>query len=114
MYTVPDPMTAPTLDELSSFDFETKSITVRGHELTFRELSVEENDAAADAAKQSDGTINGRTMMRMMILSSSVEPKLTDVALAKMPQKAYIKVYDTVTKLNTVELGEDPETEGKS
>jgi hypothetical protein len=111
---VPDKLTAPTKDELQTFDFETKNIKIRGHELTFRELSVEENDAAADAAKQPDGTISGRTMMRMMILASSVNPPLTDKDLAKMPQRAYIKIYDTVSALNTVELGEDPDEEGKS
>lgn len=107
-------VTAPTELELNTFDFEERTIKLRGQELIFRELSVEENDAAADAAKQKDGTINGRTMMRMMILSSSVQPKLDDQSLARMPQRAYIKIYDTVSALNTVELGEDPETEGKS
>lgn len=107
-------MTPTPTDELNAFDFETKTITIRGHEMTFRELSVEENDAAADAAKQPDGTINGRTMMRMMILASSVSPELDDKALAKMPQRAYIRIYDTVTALNTVELGDDPGEEGKS
>lgn len=110
---MPDNVTTPT-DDLNNFDFETRTIKIRGHEMTFRELSVEENDAAADAAKQPDGTINGRTMMRMMILSSSVSPQLDDRTLAKMPQRAYIKVYDTVSALNTVELGEDPSEEGKS
>lgn len=94
--------------------FEEKTITVKGQKFRFRELSVAENDECADSAKNPDGTINGRTMMRMMIIKSSLEPKLDSDMIGNLPNRAYIKIYDAVSDLNTIELGEDPEEEGKS
>jgi hypothetical protein len=112
---VPDlEVTSAPPTKIEDMAYETKEIAVRGARMRFRELTVEENDAAADAAKQPDGTINGRTMMRMMIIASSVEPKLTPEQLGKLPQRVYLKIYDAVTELNTVELGDDPEEEGKN
>jgi hypothetical protein len=105
---------AEVITQIGDMPFEEKTVKVKGMSFRFRELSVEENDAAADAAKNPDGTVNGRTMMRMMIISSSIEPKLDPEQLSKLPQRAYIKIYDAVSSLNTVELGEDPDEEGKS
>lgn len=97
--------------DLAEFPFEERVVTIAGHPFKFRELSVAENDSCADAARQEDGTINGRTMMRMMIMTSSVDPKLTPDVLASMPQRAYIQMYDAVTTLNTVDFSAD---EGKA
>jgi hypothetical protein len=94
--------------------FEEKTVTIKGKKFRFRELSVAENDECADSAKNPDGTINGRTMMRMMIMKSSVEPKLDSDIIAELPNRMYIRIYDVVSALNTIELGEDPEDEGKS
>ena len=94
--------------------FEEKTVTIKGKKFRFRELSVAENDECADSAKNPDGTINGRTMMRMMIMKSSLEPKLDSDIIAELPNRMYIRIYDVVSALNTIELGEDPEDEGKS
>jgi hypothetical protein len=108
------PIGGPTEAERMSLPFEERTVTIKGQKFRFRELSVEENDRAADSAKNPDGTVNGRTMMRLMILASLIEPKLSAQELAKLPQRAYIRIYDAVADLNTVELGDDPEEEGKS
>lgn len=112
---MPDALSGgPSDEERMVLPFEERTIMIGGQEFRFRELSVEENDKAADAAKQPDGTINGRTMMRLMILTSLVEPKMTSKELVKLPQRAYIRIYDAVSELNTVDLDADSEEEGKS
>lgn len=93
--------------ELVEFPFEEKSVTVGGREWRFRELSVQENDDCADAAKGPDGMINGRTMMRLTILASSVSPKLTPELLAKMPTRLYGKLYDLVNELQNPDTLKD-------
>jgi hypothetical protein len=42
-------------------------------------------------------------MMRMMIMKSAVEPKLDSEALAAMPNRVYIQIYDVVNALNTLD-----------
>ena len=39
-------------------------------------------------------------------------PKLSVETLAKMPQRVYLKVYDTVNELNNMTLDDDEEAEG--
>jgi hypothetical protein len=91
------------------FPFETKTITVGETDYTFKELTVGENDACADAAKGEDGAIDGRKMMRLMVTKSSVEPKLTLDDLAECPNRLYIKFCEVVNVLNIPEdEGEDP------
>ena len=101
-------------DNVGGMPFEEKTIKVKGQAFRFRELSVAENDECADAAKNPDGTVNGRTMMRMMIMKASIDPKLDAESISLLPNRAYIKIYDAVSELNTIELGEEPEEEGKS
>lgn len=74
----------------------------RGTHYVFREVTVEENDAALDAAINPDGnTINNRTMTRLLVLKATVEPKgfsLQD--LVKLPYRAYQHIVDLVNDLN--------------
>lgn len=109
------PVPEPTDKEIIELPFAEKTAKIGGKTFKFRELSVQENDDCADAAKMPDGTINGRTMMRMMIINSSTEPKLTTKMLAAMPQRAYIRIYDVVNELNTLDIDvEDTEAEGNA
>lgn len=82
------------------FPFETKNLTIGETEYTFKELTVGENDACADAAKGPDGNIDGRKMMRLMVSKSSVEPKLSLEDLAECPNRLYIKFCEVVNALN--------------
>lgn len=86
-------------EELVEFPFEERSIVIGKQTFRFRELSVQENDDCADASKDAEGRINGRTMMRLTIIASSVEPKITPALLAKMPTRMYGKIYDVVNEL---------------
>jgi hypothetical protein len=107
-------VSTPTDEEQIELPFADKTVTVSGKKFKFRELSVQENDDCADAAKKADGTIDGRVMMRMMIINSSMEPKLTTKQLAKMPQRAYIRIYDVVNELNTLDFSTDEDEEGNA
>ena len=94
----------------NDYAFEERAVTVGGKTFRFRELSVEENDTCSDASRDPSGMINGRTMMRMMILSSSVDPKIDPSMLQKMPQRLYLKLCDVVNELNNPDtLGDDGE-----
>jgi hypothetical protein len=104
-----------TDDELIEFPFAEKSITIGNREWRFRELSVQENDDCADASKDKDGRINGRTMMRLTIIASAIDPKITTSLLAKMPARVYGKIYDVVNELqnpDTLDDKEDDENKG--
>jgi hypothetical protein len=70
---------------------------------TFRELTVKENDAARETATAKDGTFNGRTMMRMMVTMSAVEPKISLEQLEKLPQRVYAAIVEFVNDLNDAE-----------
>ena len=98
-------------NEADEFPFAKKTIKMAGKEYTFRELSVQENDEAADMSRDKDGKINGRTMMRLMIVSSAVAPRLSVDDLAKMPQRFYVKIYEVVNELNNLVLDEDDDDE---
>ena len=80
--------------------FRTRKSMVGGTEYTVRELSVKENDLCTLAARQPDGTFDGRIMMKMMVLKSVIEPKLTDAELAELPNRLYLKLCDVVSDIN--------------
>ena len=103
-----------TDEELIEFPFVERTAKILGKDYKFRELSVQENDECADMSRDKDGRINGRTMMRLMIMAASVEPKLTVDTLAKMPQRVYLRVYDVVNELNNLTLDEDEDAEGNA
>lgn len=98
------------LPEPDVFDipFKDASTTINGVEWKFRELSVIENDQCADGAKGPDGEFDGRTMMRLLIIKSSVEPKLDATRLGKLPQRVYLQIARVVNDLNNSEEDEDP------
>ena len=93
--------------------FRTSKVAVGKIEYSVRELSVKENDLCVLAARQPDGSIDGRIMMRMMVLKSIVEPSLTDTELGELPQRLYLRLCDAVTDLNAedVEEDEDPKND---
>jgi len=87
--------------------------TVAKMPFTFRELSVKENDEAVEAAKNPDGTTNGRLLMRLMVIRCSVEPKLTSDSISKLPHRIYLRLCDVVTELNAADEEGGDEDEGK-
>lgn len=77
----------------------TKSLTYQGRTFTFRELTVGENDVAREAATDGDN-FDGRKMMRMMVVMSSVDPEISDTDLPNIPQRLYTKIVDLVNELH--------------
>lgn len=102
------------MSDVGVMKFEEKTVTIKGQKFRFRELSVAENDECADAARNPDGTVNGRTMMRMMIIKASLDPKLDTDMIGNLPQRAYIKIYDAVSDLNTIDLSDEDEDGGNA
>jgi hypothetical protein len=91
--------------------FRTRTATIGGTEYTFRELSVKENDACTTAARQADGSFDGRIMMRLMVLKSIIEPNLNDSQLMELPQRLYLRLCDVVSDINAdeeIDEDEDP------
>lgn len=95
------------------FLFATKTLSVNGHDFTFKELSVKESDSALDGAKREDGSIDGRLNMRLLIAKSAVEPKIGVDDIAKMPNRVYIKFAEFVNDLNSIDDAEEPKDEGE-
>lgn len=89
------------------FPFATKSITIKGTEYTFREITVEENDECNDAGNGPEGKWDGRAALRMMITKSSVEPKLDFATIARMPLAVYNAVATAVNEVNRGDLEDE-------
>ena len=114
----PAPMSVVT-GGLFDFAFAERTLEFEDRKFTFRELSVKENDACIDAARLPDGTINGRTNMRMMIAKSSVSPKITVDDLVGIPNRIYLKLAEFVNDINSIDdaldaATEDEDDEGKT
>jgi hypothetical protein len=99
----PIPMVVLSGSSPFDFAFAEREIDVDGHLFKFREMSVKENDACIDAARQPDGMINGRINMRMMIAKSSVSPKITVDDLAGVPNRIYLKLAEFVNEINSID-----------
>ncbi len=81
--------------------YDTRTVEHKGKSYTFREITVEENDAAMDAAKNPDGqTLNTKVMNRMIISTTAVEPKVGIDDISKMTHRLYQKIVDAVNELN--------------
>jgi hypothetical protein len=85
------------------FVFEEREMMLFGKPFKFRELSVLENDACIDAARQPDGMINGRINMRLMIAKSSVDPKITVDDISKLPNRIYLQLAEFVNEVNSID-----------
>lgn len=86
------------------------TVTHQGKSYKFREITVDENDEALEAAKNPDGnTINTRVMNRMVITTSAVDPKISLDKLGKFSHRLYQKIVDAVNELNDPDrVEEDP------
>lgn len=81
--------------------FEQKTITVRGKEYTFRELSsTEYDDCVRGSTDVKTGDIDTVQLLRRMIIKGSVEPKLDASALGKLPFGVVGKISGAVNDLH--------------
>lgn len=90
--------------KIDPFAIVTKELNLgmRG-KFSFRELTVEENDTCRETATAKDGTFNGRTMMRMMVTMSAIDPEIKLEQLNKLPQRVYAAIVEFVNDLNDSE-----------
>lgn len=84
-----------------AYDYASKTVKIGSRDWTFRELSVEENDACNDAGNGPDGKWNGRAAMRSMVLHSCVDPKMSPADLAKLPLSVYNRIIEAVNDVNS-------------
>lgn len=83
--------------------FSTASVTHRGRTFTFRELSAEEYDHAVDLATKGAGDekeLDTVQLLRWMIVTGSVEPKLDAAKLGKLPFSTVTRISKTVNDLH--------------
>lgn len=78
---------------------ESKTITVAGKKFTFRELTVAEMDLCREAATDGE-KYDAVKMIRMMVVSASVDPELRLEDLEKMPSRVYSHLWGFVNDLN--------------
>jgi hypothetical protein len=94
------------------YPYETATVHFKGASYTFRELTLGENDSCRELATDPEGNIDGRSMMRAMVIESAVAPELDSDKLLKTPQRLYARFVDTVNRLNDPdsldEKDEDP------
>src|SRR5512135_3120922 len=81
------------------FVLETKAITVSGKTFKFRELTVEEMDLCREAATDGE-KFDSIKMVRMMVVTASVDPELRLESLEKMPSRVYSHLWGFVNDLN--------------
>lgn len=100
---------------LKGFSLLERDFIIGGQSFKLKELTVAENDACIDAARQPDGDINGRTHIRMMITKSCLDPKLTVDDIASLPNRVYLRLAEAVSELNSIDdaLDESPVEEGE-
>lgn len=78
-------------------------VDVMGTVYRMREITVEEDDAAYDAAENPDGeTINSRLQTRMMLASSIEDPKVTVDDMAEWPRLKLRAMLFVFNRLNTL------------
>jgi hypothetical protein len=65
--------------------FLTGKVTVRGRTYSFRELSTKTYDKLVGMATDQDDMVDRTLLLRIMIVESSVDPKLTADSLAELP-----------------------------
>lgn len=111
---VTEPATVPApVKSMPTVLTDTLDLGSRGS-FVFRELTVAENDTCREAATAKDESFNGRTMMRMMVTVSSVEPKLTLEGLTSLPQRVYARIVEFVNDLNDAESLDKDEDPGNA
>jgi hypothetical protein len=102
-----------------TLDSTEKTINVRGIEYRFRELTIGEYDDLTSKATsnrpnpvtgQDEEVIDRELLLRLMVMKSSVEPRINAEALSSLPMRVAFKFNQTV---NEMHFGDEPEGEKK-
>lgn len=85
-------------------EFEERQVEIRGQKFTIKELSAEEYDTALKAATKPDGDIDMVLLLRMMVLRSLQEPKMSAEEVNRLPYKVSRRL---ATAVNELHFGDD-------
>ena len=100
-------------------DFLEEEVVIRGATFKLRELSIGDYDDLVkkstttvrnDLTGESRDDIDNTLLLKLMVLKSSVDPKLTPEMLAGLPMRVVLKLNQTVNRMH---YGDEPETEKK-
>ena len=98
-----------------STDFNEEEVTARGTTYHFTELSIGDYDELVRKATktqpnaltgQDDETIDNALLLKLMVIKTSHDPKLTPETLAKLPMRVALKLNQTVNRMH---YGDEPE-----
>ena len=90
-------------------DFVEDEVTIRGKTYKFRELSIGDYDDLVKKATrtvpnpltgQDDEQIDNALLLKLMVMKSSTEPKLTPEALANLPTRIAFALNTRVNRLH--------------
>lgn len=105
---------SPRAGTALSPEFSELSIIIRGTKFRIRELSIGEYDDLVKKATKTQQNalgeevenIDNTLLLRLMVLKSVIEPKLTPDVMASMPMRVVLKLNQTVNQLH---YGDEPE-----
>lgn len=109
---VKKPPQAPSLDALSTDEFKSKSVKMRGRRFVIRELSATDYQKCIElATEERDGrqVINNQVLFKFMLIKGLVEPQgMSADEIFKMPYPVVRALNDIVDDLHyTPEESED-------
>jgi hypothetical protein len=93
-------------NNLGLAEFDEKVVEIRGAKFTIRELSAEEYDTCLKAANKADGDIDMVLLLRLMVMRSLQEPKMSAEDISKLPYKVSRRLASAVNELH---FGDDEE-----
>jgi len=90
---------------------DTEQVKINGTTYSVRELTVDESDSIDEAAKNPDGTYNGRLSTRLAI-AAATEPPISVDEIGKLGQTKYTALIRAFNKMNTLPVPNDPSQSG--
>ena len=96
-------------------DFNEEEVTARGTTYHFTELSIGDYDDLVKKATrhepnaltgQDDESIDNALLLKLMVIKTSHDPKLTPESLAGLPMRVALKLNQTVNRMH---YGDEPE-----
>lgn len=99
-------------------DFLEQEVVVRGVKYHLRELSIGDYDELVKRATnkrlsamgEEEEYVDNALLLKLMVLRSSFDPKLTPETLAALPMRVVLKLNQTVNRMH---YGDEPEIDGE-
>lgn len=90
-------------------DFYEETITLRGTEYIFREITAEKYEELLKMAENEDGSADLATVLRLMIPESLISPKLSTEQIYRKPLPVVTAIQNAVNKLHFKNEPTEPE-----